>query len=179
MERVPSETGPQVLRQLVHVLRAEVRRQAADHGLSESQLDALHFLAICNRYSDTPLAVAEYLGATKGTVSQTLRTLEQKGLLEKVPDDEDGRVVHCRLTKRGTALVAETQLARGAPSLQAEVVALLRSLQVADGRRTFGQCKGCRFFQPRTKGGVCGVTREALRPADTRLICREHAPAES
>ena len=66
----------------------------------------LHYLSVCNRYSDTPMAVTEYLGQTKGTVSQTLKVLEKKALLFKEPDKDDKRVMHLKLTEQGQAAVA-------------------------------------------------------------------------
>ncbi|MFN2812475.1 MarR family winged helix-turn-helix transcriptional regulator, partial [Escherichia coli] len=69
------------------------------------QLSALHYLARCNRYSDTPLGVTEYLGLTKGTVSQSLKVLEGRGLISKLPDARDRRSVHLRLTDAGRALI--------------------------------------------------------------------------
>ncbi len=64
-----------------------------------------HYLARCNRYSDTPLGVTEYLGLTKGTVSQSLKVLEGRGLISKLPDARDRRSVHLRLTDAGRALI--------------------------------------------------------------------------
>ena len=43
--------------------------------LQPIQLSALMYLGRCNRYSNTPLAVTEYFGLTKGTVSQSLKAL--------------------------------------------------------------------------------------------------------
>src|SRR3546814_3015773 len=49
-------------------------------GLNPAQWEALRFLATANKYSRPPPALAEYLGATKGTVSQNLIAPESKGL---------------------------------------------------------------------------------------------------
>ena len=69
---------------LSELLRVDARQKGAEHGLLPVQLEVLHYLSICNQYSDTPMAVTEYLGQTKGTVSQTLKVLENKALLVKV-----------------------------------------------------------------------------------------------
>ena len=70
-----------VLERLCNLLRVEARGQGASAGLLPIQLEALHYLAQCNRYSDTPQAVTDFLGQTKGTVSQTLKVLENRGLV--------------------------------------------------------------------------------------------------
>src|SRR5688500_454723 len=93
-----------LLTRIANLLRAELRKSAAEHDLALAQLEALHYLRRCNRYSDTPAAVTEFLGATKGTVSQTLLALEDKGLIEKRPDPNDARVVRLKLTRNGKSI---------------------------------------------------------------------------
>ncbi len=73
----------QILERLASLLRSESRTMLLEHGLQPVQFEALQYIANCNRYSDTPMAVTEFLGQTKGTVSQTLKVLEKKGLIEK------------------------------------------------------------------------------------------------
>ena len=80
------------------LFREGLRNVATDRGLKLVQLEALVYLSMANRYSDTPLGVAEYLGITKGTASQTIKALVDLGLIDKVSDGSDGRVVHCTLT---------------------------------------------------------------------------------
>ena len=69
-----------IIERLANVLRQEVRAEGQSLGLQPVQQEALYYLSICNRYSDTTLAVTEYLGLTKGTVSQSLKVLENKTL---------------------------------------------------------------------------------------------------
>jgi DNA-binding MarR family transcriptional regulator len=84
--RVESKLTYDYVERLSELLRIDSRQAGADHGLQPVQLEALHYLSICNRYSDTPAAVTESLGQTKGTVSKTLRVLKRKGLLSKQLD---------------------------------------------------------------------------------------------
>lgn len=166
---------------LSSVFRAGLRQVASRHGLKLVQLEALVYLSVANRYSDTPAALTEYLGVTKGTVSQTLKALERRGLIEKRADDDDGRIQHCSLTAPGRAIVGQAFPADGLAAddeatgeLADALEQLLRTLQRRNGYRTFGLCRTCRFFRPRSKGGVCGLTDEPLSKTDTTKICREH-----
>ena len=93
------------LERLANLVRADARVTCYNYGMRPVQLEAIGFLTQCNRYSDTPQAVTEYLGLTKGTVSQTLKVLEQKGLLSKRTDTNDKRVVHLKPTAKGRRLV--------------------------------------------------------------------------
>ena len=87
------------------LLRVDSRQAGLELGLQPVQLEALHYLSICNQFSDTPMTVTEYLGQTKGTVSQTLKVLEKKELISKQPDATDKRVAHLKLTEKGRQIV--------------------------------------------------------------------------
>lgn len=185
-----------LLERLGTLIRADLRKTAAQHGLPVVQLEALHYLALCNRYSDTPAAVAEFFGATKGTTSQTLRALESKGLITKRTDSKDGRVTHCRISRKGRSLVGRTlpsPLLRGAlthdsapesDELGDQLAALLRVMQRRGEVRSFGVCHSCVHFRPgdRDDAGVglarggfrCGLTGDPLSADDSERICREH-----
>ncbi len=63
----------------------------------------------CNAHSNTPAALAEYLGLTKGTTSQSIQVLERKGYIAKGHDTEDGRVVRLSLSKTGLQLLTDLQ----------------------------------------------------------------------
>ncbi len=177
----------ELLERLANLLRAEERALGAELGLQPVHLHVLSYLARCNRYSDTAIAVTEYLGSTKGTVSQTLAVLQQKDLVAATPGAEDARKVHLRLTAKGRRLVdrllppavfAEgfAAVGRGAGELDQQLTVLLRSMQVARGQRSFGVCRTCRHFRRSDGGQVCGLTGEALRVDETQRVCREHEP---
>ena len=67
-----------VIGRVTALFRADLRRAANKEQLKLAQLESLHYLGSCNIYSNTPAALAEYLGSTKGTTSQTLSALEEK-----------------------------------------------------------------------------------------------------
>jgi len=169
-----------LLERISALFRAQLRRVSTDHGLKLVQLEALVYLDSANRYSDTPLALAEYLALTKGTVSQTLKTLESSGLITKTPDEEDRRVQHCAVTADGAAVVARAlriPADDGAPGLESALRSVLRSLQHTADARTFGVCNSCIHHQIDGGSTRCGLTGESLRKADRVKICREHEPA--
>jgi DNA-binding MarR family transcriptional regulator len=175
------------LERLCNLMRSQGRGPAAACGLQPAQMEALRYLARCNRYSNTPLAVAEYLGTTKGTVSQTLKVLEAKGLVTKVGDPKDRRMVHLVPTDQGLEILHQARRdsvpqgsleASGGPDLSALVTGLrrlLRALQTANGLRSFGACASCRFNHRTLEGIRCGLTGESLAECELGQICREHA----
>ena len=62
------------LERLARIMRAREH----EGGLNPAQWEALRYLSRANRFSDSPGALTRYLGATKGTISQTLMALERK-----------------------------------------------------------------------------------------------------
>jgi DNA-binding MarR family transcriptional regulator len=170
------------------LVRSDGRRQAMPHELQPVHLQALDYLSRANRFSDTPLAVGEYLGLTKGNMSQRLNVLERLDLVRKIPDAEDGRVVHLRLTAAAKRLLeashpppswyeAENKLtSRNVEDLEAGLDALLRALVVTNGYRSFEACKTCRYHERRGKQGWCALLSVELDAEDSQKICREHEP---
>jgi DNA-binding MarR family transcriptional regulator len=176
-----------LLERLGSLLRAEARNLLLAYGLQPVQFEALHYLFVCNHYSDTPMGVTEYLGQTKGSVSQTLKVLEAKGFIEKVPDKDDKRVVHMHVTEAGHEVIqnilpspllmsASRYLSdEGAASIEATLRSLLKSVQKANDFKTFGQCFSCVHHIRQPSGQyLCGLTNEALSNTDINLICRDH-----
>lgn len=177
------------MERIANLIRTSVRKTGLASGLQPVQMEALHYLNRCNRYSNTPVAVAEFLGLTKGTVSQTLGVLKFNGLVEKITDERDRRVVHLSLTPLGVEIidksippdVLKTALEVLPESEQLSMARsmknLLLSLQRANGLKTFGPCKTCVHHQYAEDGlRHCGLTRETLSEDDAERICREHFP---
>jgi DNA-binding MarR family transcriptional regulator len=177
----------QLLDRLAGLLRSETRGLLTEHGLQPIQFEALHYLSVCNRYSDTPMAVTEFLGQTKGTVSQSLKVLEKNGLLEKVADDKDKRVTHLKISTAGRELVSQLMPSplmqnvsdefkqKEIQELNQSLTHLLLTMQKQNQFKSFGQCLTCQH-NIKTDGNeyVCGLTKEALSAHDVELICREH-----
>ncbi|ADE15170.1 regulatory protein MarR [Nitrosococcus halophilus Nc 4] len=176
------------------LLRTEERKTAAALNLHPAHLQVLRYLAQCNRYSNTPMAVAEYLGTTKGTTSQSLLVLQRHGYLQKEPDPKDRRVVHLALTSKGQALAEKLSSLPNKESAftglnttelqttQQVLEQLLRNLQKANHHHTFGQCHTCRYLLTTDDKQYfrCGLTQELLKAEETLKICQEHVyPASS
>lgn len=179
-----------LIERLTSLMRIWNRQHPLLAELQPIQVSALVYLSRCNRYSNTPLAVTEYLGLTKGTVSQSLKALEAKGLIEKVQDPHDRRSVHLELTAPARELLAAIappqflvaaleQLGERAQALEALFGDLLRQIQRNQDVPGFGLCHTCRFHQQRDGAPFCGLTQEPLRQSDIELICREHQPPQA
>lgn len=175
-----------LLERLVSFARADVRAAGLRAGLHPVHVDALRYLGRCNRFSDTPLAVAEYLGLTRGTVSQTLKLLEARGLVSRSPDPTDRRVVHLHLTTAARRFLDEAVpgaalcgVLAGRPpeeneALRQRLEVLLDAWNRARAGASFGVCETCRWQQAREDGAECALQGVELSARDRRAICRDH-----
>jgi MarR family transcriptional regulator, negative regulator of the multidrug operon emrRAB len=170
-----------LLDRLAAQLQLAIRDDAARHGLLPVQLQVLMFLGNANDYSDFALSVSEYLGLTRGTVSQTLSVLERDGYLTRRTDEHHGRRVHLDLTTSGKSVVADSWATRlskqltNSPTEQLDqtVALLLAALHGLNETEVFGVCRGCAHFTPTRTGTQCGLTGDPLAKQQTTKICRE------
>ena len=93
---------------LERTIRPQLDACFAEHGLESWEFDVLATL----RRSGAPhrLRVGELVDAmmiTSGSMTHRIDRLEERGLVRRVPDPDDGRVVLVELTDRGHDLVDE------------------------------------------------------------------------
>lgn len=173
--------------QLCSLLRSAKRNVKDKLELQPVHYQVLSYLHSCNRFSNTPAAITAYLAITKGTASQSLALLERKGLVNKVPDLKDRRVVHVHLTKEGWQLLEEAMpppVWKAAcnnlgemelQNIQIKIEGLLRNLQQANHSKMFGLCRTCCHLIREKDLYCCGLTDEKLESEETEQICHEHA----
>lgn len=176
-----------VIERMSALIRSEERKKCTEFGLQSVHLQVLDYLSRCNKYSDTPAALTNYLGMTRGTVSQTLLLLEKKGYLKKTTDTADRRVIHLSLLPEGKAILAKARpcelfnqasgllQANELPRYDEALVTVLTALQKSNKSHSFGLCKTCKFFTLLPDGFLCGLTKEPLTKEDSGKICQEHS----
>ena len=124
--------------------------RSAEHeiGLNPAQWEALRYLSRCNSSSNSPIALTRYLGATKGTISQTVIALVNKGLVTKTNRQGERRSVALLLTDEGREFLKEDPWKRvekafkkKGPKKQAATAATLSKLleEELEARRAQGQ----------------------------------------
>jgi DNA-binding MarR family transcriptional regulator len=172
-----------------------MRAREHEDGLNPAQREALRFLARANRFSNSPGALTQYLGATKGTISQTVIALERKGFIAKSLRAGGRKTISLTLTEKGHAALAQdpwAELARATEGLGGKtrrrlgrgLTELLEGELRRSGLASFGVCSTCRYFRERGRsedaGGphLCMLFEEALTADDAGRICREHQPAD-
>jgi DNA-binding MarR family transcriptional regulator len=175
-----------LIERMAALIRSEERKKCTELGLQPVHLQVLDYLSRCNRYSDTPAALTNYLGMTRGTVSQTVLLLEKKGYIKKTTDSADRRVVHLSLLLEGEAILKQARQSalfkqaslifkeNGFVNHEMIFVKALMALQKANNSQSFGLCKSCQHFTRLADGFQCGLTKELLSHSDSEKICQEH-----
>lgn len=168
-----------------------MRAREHDGDLNPAQWEALRFLSRANRFSNSPAALTRYLGATKGTVSQTLIALERKGYITRALREGAKKAISLTLTEKGQAALARdpwSDLARAAEDLGGKtrrrlhrgLAELLAREVTRSGAASFGLCATCRFFRERGRSDdakgphLCMLFEDALSQDDAQRICKEH-----
>jgi DNA-binding MarR family transcriptional regulator len=174
-----------IIGNLERVGRLMRQAQYAD-GLNPAQWESLRYLARCNRLSNSPLALARYLGATKGTVSQTVTALGRKGLIERAARKGNARSLELKLTPLGEErLKADPWLAlkdtiESLPGkVRRRMAQGLETIRDDETRRrkspAFGVCHQCRFHREATGASParCMLIDSPLTVAEADQLCIE------
>lgn len=163
-------------------------KAAEDWGddLNPTQRAALAYLCKANRFSRAPSHVADYLSATRGTVSQTLKALARKSLITETRSSSDRRSISYDVTPHGEAAsrngttidaVLEAMNADEAAALAKTLKGLVGTILQTRAGRSFGICSTCRHHRIRADGTFCALLNEALAPREADQICHEHDAA--
>lgn len=168
------------------------------HGLRDREWMALRFLGRANRFSRTPTALAGFIGATKTTASQIVKTLESKSYLARKPSREDKRSVVLCVTAQGEKCLSQHDpinhvlnavAALGADEctrLRSSLTRILNHLDATHQRLNASTCRDCMFLAERgpahvkgraTAGFMCRLYRAPISLEETELLCTnfEHA----
>ena len=162
-------------------------------NLTFVQWTALRYFSSANRFSRTVSAFAEFHGTTRGTASQTIKSLVQNGYLTRKRSKSDGRSIDLTLTIKSKKLLAEDPfelLVDAASSLsnsasdtvEHSLERMLRTIAQQQGKRHFGKCPNCKYFQDdgcyaNDKAVYCcTLVDEPLKEAETQQLCVNFLP---
>ena len=174
------------LERLSNAFRVLLWDHAKAIGLSPIQIQILIFLkyhaqALCN-----VSALAREFNLTKPTISDAIKVLHQKKLIEKIQSDIDKRAYSIKLNARGEEIVSQTE--HFAAPVQkiiehlgakeqnqffqtlSKIILQLNRKEILSVQRT---CPTCRFFQKTKQGAYCKLLEQKLEASAIRLDCPE------
>lgn len=160
---------------------------ANSSNLAPVHWEALRYLERANEFSRSSAALTAYLGSTKGTVSQSIKALEQRGLISNKPSAKDKRKNYLSLTRRGKEMLQKDPIAHFTQSIDAlpkedadqfrtSLEKLLLTRLELQGRQPFGLCRNCVYFGKNHEKGAphfCKLLEERLSEPDSEKICFE------
>lgn len=157
-------------------------------GLTAAQWAALRYFAQANRFSQTPSAFAAFHGTTRGTASQTIKSIETLGYLTRMRSEDDRRSVRLVLTEKARDILVNDplgSLVRAADSLPKSdrghfantLQRMLVHVTQERGKPPFGTCTSCQYLESNgcSREGQapyeCGLTSDPLLLEELDGIC--------
>lgn len=178
------ETHPYVRELIIRLARLE-SASGWKGDLNPAQRSALSYLGRANKFSRSPSHVADYLGTTRGTTSQSLKALERKGYLFEEQSETDRRSISYSLTERGITVHDEISLldlslstlsSRNRKELGKALQSILHKVVEKNDGRPFGLCKECIHHKKTNQERFCALLSQPLDSDEAEQICSEQVP---
>ena len=174
------------LERLSQVFRILLWEKAKEHGLSPIQIQLLIFIRHHSADKTTISYLAQEFNLTKPTISDAIKILEQKKLIQKFTDRTDTRSYTISLTTTGKKIVLETEnfanplteIISSAKNTDKEVlweivsnlIVRLNKMEIITIQRT---CFNCKHYSIKNKSHFCNLLELKLLIKDIRIDCRE------
>ena len=161
-----------------------------ENGFSPLQQKLLFFIAYHGPTENTVSQLVKEFQVTKATISDCIKTLEQRKLLTKVLNHKDNRRFHIALTEKGKEVVAqltepatpvynalETESSEDLKQLYTSLFSILSKLKKENTVALSRSCLDCKAY--RSDGinhAFCMQLRTQLHPENRRIDCPKHQP---
>ena len=177
------------LEKISEVFRVLLWSEAKEHQVSPIQLQILVFLKYHTQKQQCRIAfIAKEFNLTKATISDSVKVLEQKELVQRITDEEDSRSFNFSLTPRGEKLAELvenfTMPLDGAIAglsqpqkeyLLSSVLDLIFRLNQQGVISTQRMCYNCHYYKGDHKNcHFCNLMQKPLAFDELRLECPEH-----
>ena len=159
-------------------------------GISPIQIQILVFVQFHGDEKCKVSYLAQEFCLTKPTISEAVKSLEQKGFIERQTEIMDTRSHTIHLTEAGKSAVSQTahfanpmlgSLAK-IPStekgiLLEQLLGVIGQLQRAGIISMQRMCFSCRFYQKTGEGHFCRLLNKSLKNSELRVDCVEFEAA--
>ncbi|RYD69606.1 MAG: MarR family transcriptional regulator [Sphingobacteriales bacterium] len=177
------------LERIAQAFRVLLWEESKEHGLSPIQVQVLIFLLYHSDEKRKVSYLADEFNMTKATISDTIKTLEQKEFISKEYEQHDTRSYIIHLTKKGKEIAEKTSLftkeiRKPIDKLDEteQSLFLLNLMDIIKHLNTAGiitiqrMCKTCTYYDPPSNGKdhFCRLLNLNLQHTDLRVDCPEH-----
>lgn len=171
------------LERLSEAFRVLLWQEATQYGLSPIQIQVLTFLLHYPEEKRTVTSLASYFNMTKATISDAVKSLEQKQYLVRKPSARDTRSHFLQLLKEGRAVArkvehfarplqetVEMSSVKEQGVLLEQLMQLIYQLNQQAVITTQHMCFNCQHYTVK-KGHYCTLLKLQMKQAGLRVDC--------
>lgn len=177
------------LERISQSFRVLLWQESKEFSLSPIQVQVLIFLLHHSNEKRKVSYLADEFNMTKATISDTIKTLEQKKLITKENEPHDTRSYIINLTKSGENIASETSLFTKEirtpigklhqdekEDFLLSLLNIIRHLNKSEVITIQRMCMSCSYYQSSDKGQkhFCNLLNQQLHVKDLRIDCPEH-----
>ena len=156
------------------------------YNLSPIQIQLLIFINYHSQEKSTVSYLAHEFNLSKPTISDTIKTLEQKQFIKKIIDKNDTRSYIIVLTELGKNIVTQTEnfvnplsaiISNADPNDKiilwkniTNIIEQLNELKIISIQRT---CLNCIHYSKNNNNSFCSLLNQNLKSEDIRIDCKE------
>ncbi len=177
------------LERISQAFRVLLWKKSKEFSLTPLQVQILIFLFTQNEEKKKVSYLAKEFNVTKATISDTVKTLEQKHLVVKDNEATDSRSFVINLTEKGNKIAGQTssfakeiyssiaELSRGdKKNVLSSLIKLIIHLNKTGVISVLRMCTTCSYYRPSDdeKKDHCTLLKRDLDHVHIRVDCREH-----
>ncbi len=177
------------LERISQAFRVLLWQESKEHSLSPIQVQVLVFLLHHSEEKRKVSYLADEFNMTKATISDTIKTLEQKELISKEFEPQDTRSYVISLTEKGKDIASKTSLftkeirtpidkmeTEDKENLLLNLMEIIRYLNKSGVITIQRMCMTCSFYKASDNGNThfCTLLNQKLNVNDLRIDCPEH-----
>ncbi|HBE81376.1 MAG TPA: MarR family winged helix-turn-helix transcriptional regulator [Pyrinomonadaceae bacterium] len=176
------------LERVSQAFRVLLWNQSKEFSLSPIQVQVLIFLLHHSSEKRKVSYLADEFNMTKATISDCVKTLEQKQLIAKEYEPHDTRSYIIQLTESGEGIAKKTSFfadqiqipidklpASAKEILLSGLMDIIRHLNQTGIITIQRMCSTCQFYNS-DNGHFCRLLNQKLAEAELRTDCEEHIP---
>lgn len=174
------------LERIAQAFRVLLWQESKEFSLSPIQVQVLIFLLYHSEEKRKVSYLAAEFNMTKATISDTVKTLEQKKLIMKAYEPHDTRSYVIHLTRKGEDIASRTSLFTreirtpvnklhpdDKENLLLSLLNIIRHLNRTEVITLQRMCMNCSYYRS-SDGHFCTLLNQPLHVQDLRVDCPEH-----
>jgi len=175
------------LERISQAFRVLLWQESKEFSLNPIQVQVLIFLLHHSEEKRTVSYLAQEFNITKATLSDTVKSLEEKQLIRKVAHEKDSRSYRIALTAKGTEMATEASMfskeikkpidklgEEEKAELLFSLLNIIRHLNRAGVLTIQRMCFTCQHYSTGSNGPYCKLLNQPLHSANLRVDCPEH-----